>query len=142
MLNRSIQPKMGVAAYETFSVSQKTDTQVRTACEDAGCEAWANGWETVVDESTELGRAQASYIRNQSMRTRREMRSGDLTVFRFEPHQRCFSEHKTMPQRWTRRHGDFRGNPSGNGRVFDRPDQWVDEFATHQEEIADLVRRG
>lgn len=141
-MNR-IDPKMPVTAYETFSVHQGADTGIRAACQDAGCAAYAHGWDTTVDESTALGAAQADYIRHRAGRTFREMKTAaGLTVFRFDAFQRCFAEHFTRPQRWGMRDGDHRGNPTGKKRVFDRPDQWVDAFATHQDKLADAAGRG
>ena len=81
-----------------YTVHMPPDRWVKTACEDAGCEQWLFGWESTVDERTPLGHAQARYIRLQSGRAFREMKAPDgLTVFRFEPRQRCFAEHRTRP---------------------------------------------
>ena len=72
------------------------DVTVVAACEEVRCEAWQYGWQTTCDETTPLGTFRAAYIRESCGRTFREMRTGDgLTVFRFEPHQRCFAEHRT-----------------------------------------------
>lgn len=85
-----------------YRLQAPPDRFVRSACEDVRCEAWQFGFETTVDEATPLGQAQAAYIRQSSGRTFREMRSAaGLTVFRFEPGQRCFAEHQTRPQRFT-----------------------------------------
>jgi hypothetical protein len=52
-----------------------------------------------VDERTELGKGQATYIRTQSRRTFRESPTAEgLTVFRFDSGQRCFQEHQTRPR--------------------------------------------
>lgn len=87
-------------ATRDYTVRMPPDRWVKAACEQVGCEARRYGWDSLVDESTRLGRAQADYIRTQSGRTFREMRAPDgLTVFRFEPGQRCFAEHRTRPAR-------------------------------------------
>src|SRR5690606_34697531 len=118
------------------------DRMVKTACEDAGCLAWRYGWETRVDEGTELGRAQAAYIRHQSGRTFREIRTAEgLTVFRFEPYQRCFAEHRTRPEVYLVRGGDWRRD-LGLIRRHTRPADWVEDFGEHQQRIADQQRRG
>lgn len=133
-------PVAPVHAYKTYSISAPRDTLIRTACEQAGCLAWRRGWETVIDESTDLGAGQAAYIRFQSGRTFREQRRGDgLTVFRFEPYQRCFTDHKTRPVTFAVRLGDWRANLGGL-RTFDRPDQFIDDFASHQDRLADARR--
>jgi hypothetical protein len=96
-------------AFKTFQARQVSDTEVRTACEDAGCRAWRLGWSMRIDESTPLGMARASYIRWQSGRTFKELRDTDgATVFRFEPGERCFQEHYTHPELYLVRGGDAR----------------------------------
>jgi hypothetical protein len=139
-LNR-IEPAAPASAYQTFRIVSPPDRSVRTACEDAGCLAYRNGWETRVDESTDLGKAQAVYIRTQSGRTFREMRSGGLTVFRFPGGQRCFAEHRTRPEIYAVRGGDWRQD-RGLIRQHTRAADWVEDFALNQQRLADQQRRG
>ena len=138
-----LQPQGPVGAYQTFSVRSRPDRAVRTVCERVGCVAWREGWESSIDESTDLGVAQAQYIRTQSGRTFREMRTADgLTVFRFESGQRCFAEHKTMPELFLVRDGDFRGNPTGRKRVHSRPEDWVENAQEELGRFNEDRRRG
>jgi hypothetical protein len=138
-----LQPQGPVGAYQTFSVRSRPDRAVKTVCERVGCAAWREGWESAIDESTDLGRAQAQYIRTQSGRTFREMRTeAGLTVFRFEAHQRCFAEHKTMPELYLVRDGDFRGNPTGRRRVHTRPQDWVENVQEELGRFNEDRRRG
>lgn len=136
MMNR-ITPALSAAAYKTYQIAAPSDRLVVAACETVGCQAWLYGWETVVDESTDLGRTQAGYIRTQARRTFAERRRGDgLTVFRFESRQRCFAEHRTRPEVYAVKGGDWRGNPTGiPPRIHQRAADWVDDFAEHQEKI-------
>lgn len=141
-LNR-IAPGAPVGAFKTFSVQQQPDLMVRTACEQADCEAWLNGWRTFVDESTALGKAQAEYIRHKSGRTFKEQRDlGGMTVFTFDSKQRCFTEHKTRPQRFGVRHGDWRGNPDGWTRTHQSATEWLEDFSEHQQKVAADRARG
>lgn len=138
-----IDPNLPVGAYQTYSIRQPADTLVRAACEQVGCDAWARGWESSIDESTALGRQQAAYIRQSAGRTFREQRtSAGLTVFRFEAGQRCFAEHRTRPQLFAVRDGDWRGNPTGRTRQHSRPADWVEDFGEHQLRIADQQEKG
>lgn len=138
-----LMPQGQVQDYQTFQITTPRDGAVITACKDAGCQAYAKGWQTVVDECTQVGRAQAHYIRWQSGRTFREQKSADgRTVFRFEAFQRCFEEHRTRPELYVVRHGDWRGNPSGRVRQHQRPDDWVEHFALNQQALADQHRQG
>lgn len=136
-------PPLGpTEAYQTYVLRSPRDTRVRAACEQVGCQAWRHGWDTTVDERTELGAQQAAYIRHQSGRTFREMRTQDgLTVFRFEPGQRCFAEHHTRPEIFLARRGDWRGD-LGLIRRHTRPVDWVEDFGEHQQALADRQQQG
>lgn len=141
-INR-IPPNLPVGAYQTYSISARRDTTVVAACEQVGCAASQYGWETKVDESTDLGRQQAQYIRQESKRTFREQRTGDgLTVFRFDAHQRCFAEHRTQPEFYLVRDGDHRGNPTGRRREHTRPADWVEDMTENQGRLIELQERG
>lgn len=138
-----LEPQGPVQAYQTFSVRSRPDKAVRTVCERVACTAWREGWESAIDERTDLGKAQAAYIRSQSGRTFREMRTeAGLTVFRFESGQRCFADHKTRPELYLVRDGDFRGNPTGRVRRHERPQDWVENVQEELGKFNDDRHRG
>ncbi len=87
-----IEPAGPAAAYKTFQISAPLATHwVDATCEEVACERWLNGWQTVVDESTQLGQRQAYYIRHDKSRSHAEARRKEgTTVFSFGPGQRCF----------------------------------------------------
>ena len=136
-----IEPVAAPGAYQTFRIVSPPDRLVRAACEQVGCAAYLHGWETKVDEGTPLGQAQAAYIRQQSGRTFRESRTEGLTVFRFASRQRCFAEHRTRPETYLVRGGDWRQN-LGLIRQHQRPADWVEDFSLHQDRLSDQQRRG
>lgn len=145
-MNR-IPPKMPVQGYKTYGIVAPLSTHWRAAtCEDVDCPAYQMGWTTTVNEADPLGERQAHYIRRESGRSFTEAKRPDgLTDFAFRPGQTCFRQHKARVEReelFVMRTGDHRGSPDGFRRQYDRPDQWVDDFATHQEEIARLNQRG
>lgn len=141
-LNRAM-PRGQVQDYQTFQVATPRDGAIITACKDAGCQAYAKGWTSIIDERTQTGRAQAHYIRWESGRDFAESKTGDgLTVFRFKAFQRCFAEHRTRPEIYVVRHGDWRGNPSGRVRQHQSADDWVEHFAANQQALADQAQRG
>ena len=115
-----------------YVIRRRPDTAVRAACQDVGCESWRYGWETAVDEGTALGANQARYIRRMSGRTFTEHRSGALTVFRFEPGQRCFAEHRTRPGRYLVR----------GVREHSNVGDWIEDAAEHVTSIEDQRKRG
>ena len=138
-----VPPVLPVTAMQSYRIHSPRDTTVRAACEQVGCEAWRHGWETKVDESTNLGQFQAAYIRQSSGRTFTELRTAEgMTVFRFEPGQRCFADHQTWPERFIVRDGDWRGNPTGRQRVHQRAADWVEDFGEHQQRLKDATERG
>jgi len=142
LVNR-IEPNLPVGAYQTYSISARRDTTIAAACEQVECPQWRHGWDSVIDESTDLGKTQAAYIRGTSGRTFREMKTdAGLTVFRFESGQRCFAEHRTNPEIYLVRDGDWRGNPTGRRRTHQRPADWVEDFGEHQQRIVDQQQKG
>ncbi len=146
-LNR-VTPAMPAGAYKTYTIAAPLATHwVAATCEQAGCRAWQVGWRTIVDEATDLGAAQAAYIRGDRSRGHTEHRDGPLTVFAFPAGQRCFraADHRRRldrPERYVVRGGDWRGNPDGRAYTHSGPDAWVDDFATHQQHITDKLGRG
>lgn len=143
MNGHSVMPLAGAGAYQTYSVTARPDRDVVSACHEVGCAAWREGWETTVDEATDLGRAQAAYIRARSGRTFRERRTdAGLTVFLFESGQRCFAEHRTKRDLFTNRDGDWRGNPTGRVYVHERAQDWIEDLVEHEDRLAVLRQRG
>lgn len=136
-----ITPNMPASAYQTYAVTSPRDTAIPAACEQVDCAARRHGWESKVDEATDLGKAQAHYIRTQSGRTFKEQRTeAGLTVFRFESGQRCFANHQTRPETYSVLRGDWRS--SSVERTHIRPADWVEDFALHQQKLADRLNQG
>lgn len=134
-------PQMSPEAYKTYSITSPRDVQVKAVCEQVGCDKWLKGWQSPIDESTDLGKAQAHYIRTQSGRTFREQRTAaGITVFTFEPKQRCFADHKTRPETYTVANGDWRR--SSVARVHANAADWTEDFALHQGKLADQLNKG
>lgn len=129
--------------YITYAIRAGRDTAVVAACKDVGCQNWLHGWNTLINEATDLGKAQAAYIRQQSGRTFTEQRTdAGLTVFRFEAFQRCFAEHKTRPDRFLVRDGDWRGNPTQRVMQHKRAIDWIEDFQEHEGSLADQRQKG
>lgn len=141
-----LEPKLSPQFMQTYQILRPKTSHFRPAtCADVECPAYSHGWRTSVDESTELGMKQAHYIRSQSGRGYREHRDeSGLTVFTFDAGQECFTEHTQAldrPALFIRRKGDWRGYQS-QPYVHSSPDNWVDDFATHQAELAQTLERG
>lgn len=140
--NRTHTPLAPAEAYQTWSVKSRPDKAVKTVCERVGCAAWRQGWESVIDESTPLGREQAAFIRTQSRRTFREQRNAvGLTVFRFESGQRCFADHQSIPEKYVVQRGDYRAKV-GELRVHTRAADWVEHVQEHMGRLLDERDKG
>lgn len=132
--------------YKTYSILSPVSTHTRQVeCSEVECEAHANGWVSRVDVSTDLGIRQAVYIRKSSGRVFKATQEGTIISFTFPAGQRCFAEHRVgidRPPLYLVRGGDWRGNPHRIPVVEHKPEDWVDDFATHQQRVADAVQKG
>lgn len=143
-LNR-VDPMLPVTAMKTYEISAPLATHWREAtCAEVDCPPHLRGWRTVCDESSVLGQAQAHYIRNDRSRRSHEARNeGGMTIFTFEPGQTCFraGEHRIQlgrPEFFRVWSGDWRGR-TGEAYQHSRPADWVDDFAEHQQRLADRL---
>jgi hypothetical protein len=146
LLNR-IQPAMGPGSYKSYQIAAPVSTHWRdAACEEVGCEKYLNGFALVIDETSALGAFQGDYARHDASRSHCESRDElGMTVFTYPPGTRCFEPHKTRierPEHFLITGGDWRGNPRGTPAIELRPDQWVDDFACHQDGLKTALDRG
>lgn len=148
--NRPWTPALPATAVKTYAISAPLATHFRPAtCAEMDCPQYLNGWRTLVDERIELGMAQAYYIRKELGHRFRETRTETgLTAFTFEPGQRCFKSHLhrtriERPEIFLVREGDWRGNPRGTEtRRHASPADWQDDFAQHQQTLANRLKEG
>lgn len=135
-------------AYRAYVIAAPLRTHWTLAgCREYECDGWLHGWDSLIDEGSELGQRQAWYIRSESRRRYTEERQPDgLTRFSFEAGQECFQRphrtRNTRPERFVERDGDYRANPTGRRYVHQRPDDWVESFALHQGKLAAIAERG
>lgn len=144
-LNRVI-PKAGPEVYKTYSISSPRSTHRKPAtCAQVDCEARAKGFTIPCDITTELGQRQAYYLRMNYSRSSVQTQQGDLVRFTFPPGHDCFAEHTVSlerPEFYLVRDGDWRGNPRGTPALHRNAADWVDDFATNQQSLADAVQEG
>jgi hypothetical protein len=125
-----------------YQILNPVSTHFRPAtCEEVDCAGYLHGWQSTIDESTDLGQRQADYIRRRSGRSYTEDRSpAGLTVFTFSPGQSCFrsGEHKTnlgLEPAFVVDAGDRRYRHSSG-------DSWADDLRTHTEAILGEINKG
>lgn len=139
-----IEPQGPPEAYKSYQILAPPQTHFRPAtCEEVRCAAHLRGWVTKLDEGTDMGRQLAHYVRNDSGRRYTEKRNGPITTFTFIGGQQCFRRHQLRldrPALFVVRDGDYRR--STNRRVHASAEDWVDDFATHQDHIAGLRQKG
>lgn len=144
----ALQPNMPPGAYKTYRIIAPVSTHYRPGtCAEADCPHYLNGWQSRIDESTELGQRQAHYIRRESGRRFAEHRDdAGLTVFAFEAGQTCFGgQHQVRldrPELYVVQDGDWRGNPTGRVRRHADARDWIDDFGEHQQTLAAQMERG
>jgi hypothetical protein len=142
----AIQPLMGPESYKSYVLAQPIDTHWRRAtCEEIGCDHFLNGWQVRVEG---LSEEQLQAARNSGRRYQELPIAEGETWLSFAAGQPCFraSEHRAplvRPPLYVVRDGDFRGNPRGTkARLHQKADFWVEDFAEHQQTLADAQQRG
>ena len=137
---------MDAAAYKTYEMRSPLSTHFRPAtCAEVQCPHYLNGWRVHLEALTpDLQEA----ARKSGRRYREEHVAEGQTYLVFEAGQPCFrvSEHRKRLERpplYIVRDGDHRGNPRGTkARLHQNPANWVEDFATHQQAIADEIKKG
>ncbi len=145
-------PAIGPEFYKTYTMAAPLASHWRQAtCEEYECDKFLHGFVLTVDVSTELGQQQAYYVRHDKTRRCSEQKLSDTLIkFVYGPGNDCFD-----PERSTHRvpigrppyylvvDGDWRGNPRGTTPYHHRrADDWVEDFALHQQGIAKAVQEG
>jgi hypothetical protein len=160
-MRKSVPSPLSPAAMKTYEVKTPVSSHFRAArCEEVNCDNHANGWVTVVDESTGLGQRQAAYIRQECRPTTAVLAAGAVpraryvegaspagwTEFRFPAGQQCFAPHRARihrPEVFLVREGDRRGNPRGVApRRHDEAEHWIEDMQGHLDGIRTIAQRG
>ncbi|MVO84194.1 hypothetical protein GPA10_05255 [Streptomyces sp. p1417] len=140
------EPLMPPQAYKTYEMRAPLSSHFRPGtCAQAECPHFLNGWRVHVEALTpDLLQA----ARTSGRRYREEHVAEGHTYLVFEAGQACFraSQHRVRvdrPPLYLVRDGDHRGNPLGTkARLHQRPEHWIEDFATHQQAIADELNKG
>lgn len=141
-----VQPLMGPAAYKTYEMSSPLSTHFRPAtCAEANCQYYQGGFQVRVEG---LGEQVLHAVQHSGRAyTVQQVAEGE-TYLVFAAGQPCLrqSMHRVRvdrPPLYIVRDGDWRGNPRGTkARLHQRPEDWVDDFATHQRTLADEIAKG
>lgn len=140
---RRPEPGLPSSAYQSYGFRAPLQTHYRQGtCDEVDCPAWLAGWTTTVPAGSELEgmvRRACAGLEDGVRRPFREVTEGERVTFVFEPGTTCFraNEHKVRLEResvFVVSDGDHRSRKLRH--IYDRPDQWVDDFATHQDRIS------
>lgn len=145
--------RFGPELYRTYGIVSPLATHWRAAtCAEVDCANWVHGFRVTCDLRTDLGVRQARYVRDTAWERKQPFQhawteQGRVITFIFQAGQPCFTSHRLpvgRPALFIARNGDHRGagRRTLDRRRYDRPDQWVDDFATHQDKLSTAARRG
>lgn len=143
----TVQPLMGPEAYKTYSIMAPLSTHFRPAtCAEVDCPDYLHGWRIRADVLDE----RMLHAARTSGRKYTELRVSELENWIvFEAGQSCFrtSQHRTRihdkPELFLVSDGDARGNPRGTkARLHQRPADWQEDFAEHQQGLANVHQKG
>jgi hypothetical protein len=140
-----VQPKLPVGAMKTYGIVAPPATHWRPAsCDEVDCPNYLSGWITVLDEVAQAELVAA--VRTSGRKPAAVRREGGRITFTFEAGTPCFkaSQHKVRLDR--QEHyvvfpGDWRG-AAGPTRRHQRPQDWVEDFAEHQDRLNSRLGRG
>lgn len=141
-INR-LQPQLPVQAMKTYAIVAPKTT-VAASCVEIDCEHYLLGWRLRID-SLPADMVHAATHAGRKFE-RLEVAEGETWLV-FEAGQPCFraSEHQrpvsTGPDRFGVVAGDWRGS-LGVLRKHTRAEDWVDDFATHQDVLATRLEQG
>lgn len=145
IMNR-VEPKMPASAYRTFAILAPVSSHWRKAtCAEVDCPDYLNGWRVRVEG---LDPQMLHAARTSGRRFRELHVTEGETWLVYEAGQSCFraEQHRRRlerPELYVVRDGDWRGNPRGTPvRQHARPEHWVENFAEHQQGLADALERG
>lgn len=143
-----LQPEGPAHAYRTFQVAMPKGPEFErpATCEEVECEHYLNGWQTIVPaDNAELLAA----LRTSGRSFTEVDPNAVMRVFTFAPGQPCFraSQHRKLvrpdtPQLFVVRGGDWRGNPTGERRIHQRPEDWAEHLGEHTQQLADRIEKG
>lgn len=138
-------PRLPVTAVKTYQIVAPVRTHHRKAtCAEVNCQHYLHGWRTILPANdTDM----LTIARRSGRRCVETRLPEGLIEFAFEAGQPCFrtSQHMVRidkPELFVVRGGDWRGNPRGEFRTHTGPDQWLDDFANHQDRLKTAADRG
>ncbi len=143
-VNRA-QPLMPTQAYKTFAVRSPLSTHHRRAtCAEVDCPDYLNGWQLRVEGLPD----DLLFVARNSGRKYQELNVAQgETYLIFEAGQPCFRESThtvslERPEFFFAGRGDWRRFSHRRAQQYDKPEQFVDDFATHLDTLKREIEKG
>lgn len=146
-LPNRFEPAGPAHAYRTFQIKTPRGPEFTrpASCEDVGCPSWMYGWVTRVPATDDF----LAQLRASGRAWTSVDQDGAEWVFTFPPGTECFASsthtkpvRPDLPQLFVVRGGDWRGNPTGEHRVHQRPEDWVEDARETTESVRERIERG
>lgn len=142
------EPGLPPQAMQTFAIKAPPSTHMRPAtCAEVDCEQYRKGFRFPVlagsDRAAYIRRAADGLIDGYRRRYIIVPDAAGRVQIVFPAGQFCFrvTAHRVKldrPEFYLLRGGDWRVN-TGLERRYERPDQWVDDYATNQDRLAHMI---
>ena len=135
-------------AYKTYSVLAPRGAFRKASCVEVDCPAYLNGFKVLADETSDDGRKRLAFLRGGAGgRKCREVLAGPVIEFYFPPGTTCFRPHKVRrddrPSIFLARPGDTRWRlDPRTAHIFEKPEHFVEDFATNQDQLIDKLKEG
>lgn len=143
-MNR-IPPQGRVQDYKTYQIVSPLSTHWEPAtCQQVDCPEYLHGWRVKIEG---LPPEMVHAARTSGRKFSELEISANEHWLVFEAGQSCFRAalHRRLLDKqevFIVRDGDFRGNPTGNVRRHTRPEDWTEDFAEHQDKLAQQTQQG
>ncbi len=138
-------PKLPTASMTTYALLAPKATHTRPiSCVEALCQKREHGWKMGYDLTNPAAVAAANLIKQTGKTFTHEI-IGTNVIFTFAAGQDCFEGHTVPLERepfYVKRNGDWRGNPRGEVLNHVNAEDWVDDFANHQDQLATRLEQG
>lgn len=150
-VNGRIPPAMGAEHYKTYQWTAPLETHWRRGtCEEIECTDFIHGFVVTVDVSNDLGARQYQYLTKIDKDRSPSIQKVEQFMFKFlyKPGTPCMNrgKHRVPIGRdplFLVRGGDWRGNPRQTPTIIHRnAEEWVEDFAGHQQGLAEMIKRG
>lgn len=147
-LNR-VTPRGPVAGMVTYGIRSPISTHTRPGtCEEVNCPQWRDGWTTIVPAGSDQADLLAQVERGHSPDGIRRVPyaktpDGGNVQWYYAAGTPCFraTAHRVSldrPEIYIKRAGDWRRD-LGLIRKHDRPEHWVEDFATNQDRVSKII---